>query len=201
MRYLAIILLFASCSTYKAYQKVAADPFVDAKESVLLAQKCLAVYPFKSSDSAKIVKVSDDSAAYDATIRALLGIIDTLTAQLEPGEVGFIDTNDIYGPDLRSPRVRQQDSLRILRRFIKNYRLPPVIRTVEKEVPVVDGPKMALMQSNLIACQADNAKLLESEVKATDKLGKKQQREGWIIAGGLLLAVIAYGTGRLTRKV
>lgn len=209
MKYILIILLFSSCAALKnakdlkAYKRVAADPFVDAKESVLLAQKCLSVYPFKSSDSSKIVKVSDDSTAYEATIQGLMAVIDTLVAQMEreDTETGFLDTNDVVGSDTRFPNQKRRDSLRIIRNFIRTYQPAPVIRTVEKETPIIDGPRMALMQSQIVACQANNARLLESEAKAVEKLSNKREREGWLIAGGLFLAAITYGVGRLTRRV
>jgi hypothetical protein len=194
MKYLAIVMLLASCSTYKAYQKVAADPFVDARESVLLAQKCLAVYPFKS-DSVRVVRVGDDSAAYQATIDGLISTIDQLSAALDSAgtEVGFIDTNDVSAP------VMPRDSLRIIRQFLKSYRIPPVVRTIEKEVPVTDARREALNHAQLVACQAEQAKAVAAAEKASRKLQKKNATMGWVIAGGLEFGLIGFGLGRLKR--
>ncbi len=195
MKYLIIILLFTSCSTYRAYQKVAADPFVDARESVLLAQKCLAVYPFKT-DSVRLVSVKDDSSAYQATIDGLLMMIDTLTAQIDT-EVGFIDTNDQVQPC----KIRRTDSLRIIRNFVKSYRVPPIIRTEIKEIPTLDTKAVAIIQAQLNGCISENNKLAASKETVDKKLQNKQAQTGWILGGGLLLIVLAYGAGKLGKRL
>lgn len=198
MKYLVFLLLFASCTTYKAYQKVAADPFVDAREGVLLSQKCLATYPLKL-DTPRVKSVTDDSAAYQATIDGLLMMIDTLAAALDQQdrELSFIDTNDFGPPPCK---IRPQDSLRIIKNFLKFYRVPPVIRVVEKEVPTLDTKTMEISQANIRACTAENARLQGELDKATARLTKKNAATGWIVGVGLLAVIVAYGAGRLGRK-
>lgn len=193
MKYLLIILLFTSCSTYKAYQKVAADPFVDARESVLLSQKCLTVYPF-IRDSAKTVSSSVDSAAFNAMVDAYNELLDSLLAQYESDELAFIDTNDVV-------KVSKADSLRIIKRFIKGFRPPAIIKTEIKEVPVRNTAWEAQRQSEIEACRAEKELLRQDFQKVSAKLQKRNAEKGWIIAGGLLLSILAYGSGRLTRKV
>lgn len=192
MKYLLIILLFASCSTYKAYQKVAADPFVDAKESVLLSQKCLTVYPI-IRDSAKTVLTEVDSTAYNAMIDAYNELLDSLISQFErqEGEIGFIDTNDL---------LPKSDSLRIIKNFVRHYRPPAIVRTEVKEVLVRNTAWEAQKQQEIEACRAEKELLRQDFQKVNTKLDKRNREKGWIIAGGLLLAILAFIAARIMRR-
>lgn len=193
MKYLLIALLFVSCSTYKAYQRVARDPFVDARESVLLSQKCLTVYPF-IRDSAKTITVGVDSAAYNATIDAYNELLDSLISQYESqeGELAFIDTNDA---------ILKSDSLRIIKKFIKHYRPPAIVKTEIKEVPVRNTAWERQKQGEIEACTAEKEAMRQDYQKVTRKLQKRNAEKGWFIAGGLALAVIAFGVGKFSRRI
>lgn len=195
MKYILIIVLLASCSTYKAYQKVARDPFVDARESVLLSQKCLTAYPF-IRDSAKTVSSSVDSSAYNTMVEAYNLLLDSLIVQYESGEgeQAFIDTSDVV-------KVSKADSLRIIKRFLRSYRPAPIIKTEVKEVPVRNTAWEAQRQAEIEACRGEKELFRQDYQKVVSKLQKRNTEKGWLIAGGLLLAIIAYGSGRLTRKV
>jgi len=89
MKYLPLLLIFVSCSTYKAYQKVAADPFVDQKESVLLSQKCLSQYPFKV-DTAALLSSTVDSAAYTSMVASYDSILTGLIELYEADDTSAI---------------------------------------------------------------------------------------------------------------
>jgi hypothetical protein len=195
IRLLLITLLFASCMTQKkAYRIVAADPYVDGEERVLLAQKCITVFP-DVRDTPHVITV--DSAPYLNTIEGLLGMIDTLSAALDNAqlsELGFIDTNDL-------PVNRVRDSLRYVKNFLKKIKLPPVIIT--KEVSIRDARWEALRLAEVQACRAEEAKAKAESEDAKKQAAKAKTRfntyVGWSIAGGLALLLGGIAFGRLKR--
>ncbi len=184
-------LILTSCSTYRAYQKVAADPFVDARESILLSQKCLTVYP-AIRDSVKVIHTGVDSSDYNAVNAAYNVLLDSLIAHAEREAVPG------------SPIIvinRQLDSLRYVRNFLKIYKPAAIVKTEIREVPVRNTAWEAKQQAEIEACRAENAQALMDKEKAEDKLQRKHSVQGWIIAAGLLLAILGFILGKITKKV
>lgn len=198
MRYLAIILLFCSCGTYKAYQKVQEDAFVDDREKKIILDKALLLHPdLRGTPTVKGV----DSAEYNATINAYIDVIAQLiandTAQ-DDDDFLFIPENGVSVPVRVVYRTNRKDSLRIISNFLKVFKVPAVVKTIE--VPTVDGRKEEQWRIAMTACNAENAKLLNDNAALKEKISKRSARTGWFLGGGLLLAVIMFLVGRFIRR-
>lgn len=203
MKYLIIILLFSSCSilkdsrTYKAYQRVAADPFVDQRESVLLSQKCLTVYPF-IRDTPRIVSVGVDSLEYEAAVKSYNELLDSMIVLYERmDQLAVIDTTATLPVNYVT---RPQDSLRVIRNFLRLYKPPRIVRTEVKEVPIINTAWEAQKQIELEACRAEKAQLYQDNQKIATKLQNRNASRGWILGGGLLLAILSFFAGKIIRK-
>jgi hypothetical protein len=191
MRFLIILVLVsASCgTTYKAYQRVAADPFVDEREGVLLSQKCLTVYP-PVSGTPVTVKVGVDSADYEATVAAY----NELIAQLTGDDAILVDTSALC---LRCWTAADQAALARL----KALKPKPITVTVEREVPVLNKALVDQYETRVRVATAEKAKLQDQLDEAVNKARSARGTAGWLVGGGLGLAIIAFLMGRLTRRL
>lgn len=182
-----ILLTLAGCSTYKSYQKVAADPVVDSREIILLEQKCRTVFPEKISPPV-LSGSGVDSSDYLEVVTAYNELLDVLIKIYES------DTLAVAGicPPL--------DSVRIIKRFLRSFRPPAIVRTDTVRTQVTSIEASATIERQRIeisTLRSENYSALENKDRAEKKLQKKNASMGWILGGGLLLAVIAFFSGRI----
>lgn len=200
MKYLIIIWILSSCATlknnreYKAYQRVAGDAFVDQREGVLLSQKCLTVYP-AIRDTPRVVSGGVDSAEYNATTQAYNELIDSMIVLYDRMDgMVILDSTATLPVDYI---IRPQDSLRILRNFLRIYRPPPIVQYKVTEVPTINTAWQAMKQTEIEHCRAEKATLQMNNDILSAKLQKKNSKTGWIIAIGLMLAVVSFFVGKI----
>lgn len=185
LTFISILLILAGCSTYKAYQKVAADPVVDAREAVLLKQKCLSVWPEKISPPV-LIGTGIDSSAYNAWAAANNELLDML-----------LEKTAAYDS------LALRDSVRIIKEFITKYR-PPAVRVVDTvQVEVVSSEAVAALESQrqeIIGLRAENAKLTQDKEDAEARLKNTKAATGWVVAGGFLLSILTFIIGNISKN-
>jgi ASC-1-like (ASCH) protein len=185
VRYLLIILLFASCNPLRHYQKVALDPFRNNAERALLAKAAHEEFP-AIKDSVRVVSTGVDSSDFNAVNMAYMTLLDSMIAHAEREDTVRTPINNSYERSLYR-QVFPTDSLRIIRNFVRVYKPPAIVKTEVKEVRVSDTFKEALLQTQIDNCRTDNAWLVSEVAKAKENFDDKRRTNIWLwIVMGLL---------------
>lgn len=203
--------LMQSCITVKkakerAYDYMLTDTFRDNAERAKLSRGYFSEFPFYK-DTPMVRQVMDSSAYNDfiANQNMLLDqvinayeIIDSLNA------LPRIDTATgakIIPPPKAKPNPG--DSARFVRNYLNGLKgkIPPVQNSTEKVTPIMTDGKLTEANKALNDCRYELQKAYTDKETAETKLQRKNANMGWFYGGGLLLALIAFGVGRITRKV
>jgi hypothetical protein len=178
------VALMGSCKT--AYEKVAQDRYRTKTERDLLAKPCSDEFPPKLGEP-KIVREGVDSSDYFSALEAYgnaldenLALKDSLIAVMKLKYPG-IDSVVKQVPK----EIRERDSLRIIRNFMKTYRPKPIIKEVVKEVPVQDSAANNEWQRLLNTCRNNEQDALKKAEQAV-----KWKKYFWICAASFAAFII-----------
>jgi hypothetical protein len=180
VRYLIIILLFASCNPLRHYNKVALDKFRNNAERALLAKAAHEEFP-AIKDSVRIVSTGVDSSDFNAVNMAYMTLLDSMIAHAEREDTATEGVRPYFAP---------VDSLRVIKNFVRVYRPPAIIKTEVKEVRVSDTFKEALLQSQIDNCRRDNDFLMTETAQLREKRDDTKRTNIWL---WIVLGLLAVG--------
>lgn len=185
MKYLIIILLFASCSPLKSYRKVANDPFRNSSERTLLARAYASEFR-DLKDTPRIVSNTTDSSLYEQFVESYNELTDSLIAaydrqeKLEKLLEQKRSDSDSSTPKTTYCKYSKADSLRIARAAVNAFKPPPVINREKTEVPVTNGGEIFLKDLQLGTCRQENDKLSKEATAAKDSEGDAKKTRNWL---------------------
>jgi hypothetical protein len=143
--WLAAIILLAialfSCSPLRHYNKVAADKFRNEAELNILAPICRSEFPFVPGEPVTIKEIINDTA---------------YTKWLEDNWYALKDSVDNIAPTYISDTAVVTN---IKTKFITLPAPPPVIRTVERNVPVEDKSVTRKYEQQIEQARKENTEL------------------------------------------
>jgi hypothetical protein len=185
--WLAAIILLAialfSCSPLRHYNKVAADKFRNEAELNILAPLCRLEFPFKEGEPVTIKEIINDSA---------------YTKWLEDNWYALKDSVDNIAPTYISDTAVVAN---IKTKFITLPAPPPVIRTVERNVPVEDKSVTRKYEQQIEQARKENTTLAQTATN-TEKKFKEARKDKWLfLLIGFAIGVIGTWIAKLKKII